>query len=456
MRASRKTLIVLSPRWLASNWTAFEMQSTRAFHNDQFHGRFLIFQIERSEIPEMLRDVTVIALDASGESAAFGKLRRTVLAARASRGALQPFNGGLKLSKQHASPNWFGVRSSNFEYQMTIDVEVRFPAPVTFDSVILRAFVPLSVVIPDDSMDTVRVLMIKGGSQISYSHRGIAGLPDAGSRDAVIESVSLQGPKGIRLHDLRIGPLCSSIPGTCIFQLTMALYYADTQVTNEIACALPPLSRLPEVMRGDGLEVPCIPLYCLPAASGIVQPSTVESLLETASQFSRDSLLLSISAITMTMWSSGEYGSVQQFEGWQCEFSSEAENRIYYVATLDPSWIDPAQGRQGHIKPECWLTPSMLASCKVDAPLAYLIALQSGARCPMRKEGEGAEKYKVDGRESTNMRLEAVVVDGRWRPVWLVPLRLNNLMVAITADTGEIWASHGIELEKLKQQIWNR
>ena len=455
MQSSRRTLIVLTPNWLASNWTAFEMQSIRTFQGDEFHNRFLILQPGPCDVPELLRDVTTISWNALGEAAAFRKLRRSILAARVGRGALLPLNGGLTMAKKHASPNWFGVRRSNFEYQFTVDVEMRFPTEVAFDAIILRAEVPKTFQMHDEDVDTVRILLTKDGVQIGYSRTGLSGLADADSSDVLIEPALLKGPKGIRNHDLPLQGLVSSISGKCILQLSVALYYADVPVTNEISCALPPLSRLPEAYVSKGLEVPCVPKYCLPASSGIVELSTVQRLLDTAADFSPDSILLSVSAITMTMWSSGEYGSLQQFEGWQCEFSSDSRNCVYYIATADPSWIDQSQERQGHLKPDSWITPAMLMSCKVDATLAYLIALQSGGRCQIRKDGEGAEKYFVERRQPTNMRLEAKIVSGRWRPVWFIPLFMDERTMAVFADTGEISAAAGSELIKLRHQIWN-
>lgn len=110
MQSSRRTLIVLTPNWLASNWTAFEMQSIRTFQGDEFHNRFLILQPGPCDVPELLRDVTTISWNALGEAAAFRKLRRSILAARVGRGALLPLNGGLTHGEKARQPKL--VRSS--------------------------------------------------------------------------------------------------------------------------------------------------------------------------------------------------------------------------------------------------------------------------------------------------------------------------------------------------------
>src|SRR6185436_16138109 len=153
-------------------------------------------------------------------------------------------------------------------------------------------------------------------------------------------------------------------------------------------------------------------------------------------------ILVSVSATFMTLWADGDYDYVQQFEGWVCEFSSEARNTVFYISSQDPSWIDESQSRAGHVKPQSWLTPDMIGSCTVDATLAYLIALQSGARClqTLQHKSSGAETYGMQSRRNReNMRLEAMELDGRWRAIWAVPLDLDSATVLVTADTGEIW-----------------
>jgi hypothetical protein len=161
----------------------------------------------------------------------------------------------------------------------------------------------------------------------------------------------------------------------------------------------------------------------------------------------------------MTLWTSGDYHHVQQFEGWMCEFSSEARNTVFSISTQDPSWIDESQSRAGHVKPQLWLTPDMIASCTVDAALAYLIALQSGARCleTLQRESSETETYLLPKRRNRrSMQMEAVELDGRWRPVWAIPLELDNAHVLVSADTGEIWRDAGTGIEKMRQQLWNR
>lgn len=389
------------------------------------------------------------------EGSAFAKLRKTVLASRSRRVPHQPFDAQLTLWKSHASPSWFGARYSNWQYSVMIEVETRFPGSLAFDSLMLRVMVPPSVSIPDDAVDTIRILLLENAHRISYSRFGITGLLQDDDVADSVRVVTLNGPKGIRFSTMNMSALCSSVPGRCTFLLTLALYYADTQVTNQVACALPPLGRLPESNR-DGLCVPCIPLYSLPSSAGLTDPSIVQTLLESAAANAADSIMLSISAITETVWTSPEYGTLQQFEGWQCEFSSESRNSIFYIPTADATWIDESQAHDGHVRPSCWLTPALLMSCNTDATLAYLIALQSGARVLDQTKDEGARKYLLSKRDSTNMRLEAMEIEGVWRPCWFVPLELRGNRMVITADTGEIWAWDGVEVVKLRQQYWNR
>jgi TIR domain-containing protein len=298
MRASRRTLIVLSKNWLSSNWTMFEAQSTRTFQLANYADRLVVLQLEPCTIPELLKDVTTIAIPAIGEGRAFGRLRRVVLGGRISRGGSAPLNGGLTFWKKHASPNWHGGRHSNYEYAFDADIECRVPIEIQFDSLIVRVVVPPGIDIPDDAMDTIQVVTGGGQTTTLYSNRGIAGLPEIDS-ETVVEAVMLKGPKGIRFHRIS-APLCSSKPGVCTLQLAMSLYYADTRVSNEVACALPPVNRLPE-NGSPGLGVPCVPVYCLPAASGISNSSTAAALLDTAAEFSKDSVLLAVSPITMTL-----------------------------------------------------------------------------------------------------------------------------------------------------------
>lgn len=313
---------------------------------------------------------------------------------------------------------------------------------MSFDSIVMQAIVPPNFVQTGDMADTIRIVLQEQGQIMQYSDRGFMGLDAIDQERHLPRVLTLSGKQGVRMSYLPLGPLCLTTAGHQVVELSLSVFLGDYETSGSCVCALPPLSRLPQVNDSAvGLAVPCISTHCLPALSAILENQRLDRVFSTAHDFATDALLLRVVPETVTIYGSSDYGTLHQQDGWRCVFSSESKNSVFSISLQDPSWIDPSNIKSGHQRPSAWLTIHLLSLCQLDARLAYLIALQTGCR---------RSDQMLDA-----MLLETANIAGAWRPLWIMPLQYDQKRAGVTADTGEVCLLSESRWNKMKAVIWN-
>ena len=442
MRESRHTVVVLSRQWVASNFTEFEYQLSRALDPKAREGRVLVLRIDDCETPERLANLTAITVDTRDEDKAIGQLVDHVLDRRdedADRPQMM-LGADLQLWKSLRSDHFGG-----FQYEGQVTIGNPLGPSTRFDSILFRTHVPPDARDRLDTANALKILLTKRGRAVSWSYK--EPIEFHTSKDAVPEVLILEPNHGLQLPGVSFGALRSSVAGHEPVICSVSLFLGKRQVSCESWCVLPPVARLPEAAIGPdrsqtrpGYDIHLQPETLMSAKSGLLDRDLLEQIFESAGRFAQDCLLLKVRPSMLTTHSFANGHKVHTATGWQYEFFSESRGGIFCIAPQDPSWVDPSSVKANSLKPECWLSENLLFNCWLDASHAYMIAVTT---CPSVAESE------------FHFQLEVVDLENTWRPMWHVPRLYEGVTAGVLADTGELILVERQGLRKPAGVIWN-
>jgi hypothetical protein len=437
IKASRHTLIVLTPNWLGSNFTDFEAQLRWALDREGREQRVLLLRRDECNPPDLYRGLTLVDLARLGPPA-WENLRRALVAEVI---RVSPFHVKLTFAREYDMEGETG-----YSYACSLDIAAVLGSPLAFDAVVFRPHYPAIAPPSPRAARVVGMGFTQRGMVMVFGYDDDA-MPTIGGANyetnepEPAEVITLEPGHGMRIPHLRMGPLGASVPGRCPIPLSVHLQNAGRRISDNAWCVLPPISRLPQADSGKNAEVTLMPDRWLSPASGILNHDLLRTIFATANEFARDHLLVNISPHMVSVNEMMDGQILHLVSSWRYWFYSEEVAGQFYIDPNDPTWIDTNDVSQTKEKPQGWLDENLLASCGLDFNMAYLVGMQAG--CVGKKDGKAGSSLQV------------LKLDGRWRPLWRVPLYYRDAPAGVLADTGELVAQTNQDWSKPKFVMWN-
>lgn len=433
---SRQTLIVLSANWLSTPFTDYELQLTSDFESEDDVERFLPLRIDDCETPETLLRFQIIERSRLGWPAAWEVLYATLVASRIHGERL--LASEIELAKSASEGTFVG-----YEYLANVLVANISPGDLRFDAVELvfshygdefHGCAKAMRIVPDARGN--RRFISYHGSGYFNSLRSIARQESS----AHLEPVMLEQFRGVRINNIGFGYSPVSVAGRNVIGASVQLMLGGKPVTHRCVCALPPVLRLPDFRSERAHRLTLASERFIPSPSGALDGAVVDRAIPTAAAHDPDSLLVSVSPTMISTHILTGGDAPHSCDGWHFTFYSDRLGSTFEIRSSDPTWLDEGRTQQAAARPRCWLSKSLLETCRVDCDLAYLIA-----------RGAGASPQSEGGK----MSLECGLLEGRWRPVWNLPFLLGEKPLGVLADTCEVALGSGGRWTKPDGIIWN-
>lgn len=439
LQISRQALVVVSRNWKASSFTDLEWQHLARMGGDDDVARVLPLRLDAEELPKELQQYQEIDAPFLGWPSAWRALRQALVAARPER---KSSHLGVEIELTKCSGDRHAI---GFDYEAALLLANVHPVvEFSFDAV------EMAFSLRDLDRDfvgrpqAIRIVLTPERIAQYYSYHGAAyfhsfrGL--ATMEEAEANVIALKPFQAVKLPPLRLSDAPASAAAKVAVQMSAHLSLAGLAVTDRCKCMLPPLLRLPEA-DGDGSPVhfTFISERHLPSPSGIFDPIIGNAVMATALAHDPDALLTGVQPSLVTVINMDNDDHFHTCTGWQYFFFSNKLGGVFRIDSADPEWVNLDEIDRGVQRPRSWLTRAMLDLCRIDCDGAYLIARQAGAR--------PAESHFVS--------LYTAIIDGRWRPLWLLPLQLGESLVSVAADSCEVFVSAGEGLQKANGVIWN-
>jgi TIR domain len=436
--SSRHTVAVVTRNWTLSSFTDFELQLSKAIDPKARAMRLVPLLIEDCELPALLKAVAPIRCVPGNENAAWRKIHEVLVETKA---AVEPRSHALDVEMEL----WKRAEDrGGYGYEGTVTVYNPIPVgpAILFDSVIMHATTGSRI---PHAADAVRFWFTADGRFITeFSYDGPLGFGHFQqlTQEDHPEPITMEAGRGMRVPNVHFGSLRPSVAGKEITLLSVSLYLGRTPVTAPCYAVMPPVVRLPMDLSRDpknGYRLRFIKDDCASAPSGILDEDLLDNIFQTAANHSPDSLLMRITPelLTVVHFSGGEH--LHCAKNWHYQFFSEAKRTTFYIASMDPTWVQAGGRAEG--RPELWLNESILRSCKVDATAAYLIVLEAGTRAEEEPKG--------------TLLLQPVRFDDRWRPLWRTPRTMESEDACVLADSGEVIIRKNGTFLKARNIIWN-
>jgi hypothetical protein len=431
---SRQTLFVLSTNWLSSSFTDFELQLSQEIGDAGDLQRFLPIRIDDCAIPLALQSFQILDAVRFGWPVAWRTLRRS-LAGRPTQAKAGILAAEMDLVRRIADCE------AGYEYVMDLLVANISRIPRPFDAIDVELLARGES--RQGQVAALKIICRPGGARAFFSYHGpgyfrtLRAIRDLSHEEAPQPDV-LQPLTAKSLRRIGLGRSAASFTAREVVGLSVQLSLADTPVTNKCYAALPPLLRLPEWRSDHKYHLVLSQENHLPSPSGVLDAEVVNRAQKTAAQLDPGSLLVSVTPSVIETISLSGGDEAHRCNDWRFIFYSDRRSGTFQVPALDPSYVEVDTPARGSTRPRQWLSGMLLDQCRVDCWTAYLMARTAHAQPA-----------------GTSLDLVVFVLDGKWRPVWLLPFQLEGQQVGVLADSCEIVRINGEECQRSTRLIWN-
>lgn len=416
--ASRNTILVISPHWRSSPQATFAFQLVQHYGPEELEDRILILRLGGCEIPAMLFRVPMI--DANGESS------KVMLEVHKWLFRKSPPLGTYSISAEAALAS-FDSPTGQTGKSYVADLRIANPDAhaVIYDTIILTFDTTGQISLNPPTARSIMVGSINGQFHLAptfyddpfTARRRVREL----QRNTAWDGYTLEGFSAVILENIPLLNAPVSI-GQSVTTLSLCLAIGDTPVTETCLSPLPSVLLVPDASGSARHKVALIGLEYLPPASGVTTPGIVEKVTARAISYAVDSMLTRVTPQFVTRHEVG--GNIfHSCSDWRFAFHSRQRHCTFYLRSLDPTWIDEADVEQNDDDLGASFLLTLIDQCRLDCRDAYLIGRLAGAS---------------PDPESLALDLECEIVDGYPRPVWRLPLSLNERPVSVRADSGEL------------------
>jgi len=435
---SRRLLLVLTPKYVNSDFTQFEYQLGRLLDPEARRARVVPVVREDCQIPAALAGIAPIHLTDPVSDLQWARLRDCLTA--------EVLPSSLQLGFHAHVSRDLGSRDGH-SYRVDLLVGNPWPFSVTFETINLTFDRSAASSGHRFGLTECVIYNAKGKrcSEFFYdddepSPRAPGRLPEGAT---CVEPWTLEPNKATMLPFLSTPRVAATMPGSGPLVMSAVAATRGVPVSDVSACAMPPILRLP-VLQQRGTEgstqIDMIPSAYRPSDSGISNPEIAGVICDTAYDAARDAVLVRVQPEGSVVHKFDKGGFRHSVINWCYHFYSEEMGGSFYIHRDDPTYVIRGTDERAE-RPHLWMGREILSHCVVDCGAAYLVGAESG--------GTAVEKGPI--------KLEPGVVDGRQVPVWSVPFETGGRPLGVSAETGDVLSlGRGGEWSKLQQCIWNK